>query len=383
MIKHERPQMRRLMAVPLLLASAVVGAAALPAQAATQHDQGGAAFTNSSQPVVADAVRAYPGTTVPAGAVRADDLPNVVQAQFATLTATPAPAAIGSTITISGTLTGLTNSGWVPLPTQTVTFTDTGDPSEAIASATTDANGNFTTTAIVTGTLGSPYEVQASWTDPQNAGVQANDWLTIQTPSVAGLSDFTVAYSPYGDITAQGTIAESNRAVPPGSLDLQFSANGSTGWKTIKKIAWAGSVEFNTTFFYGQSGYWRAFYPGDSSHLAATSPVRKAWRWSTYTSKISASAHRVSPHGRLTIAGSLYRYTSIGHKSAYKSEWVEVIFHLTGKKTWYKFGWAKTNSKGHFSFTGHVYGSATYLVIFPGGSGTFACQSPNTLTVTT
>ncbi|GAA4627778.1 hypothetical protein GCM10023196_041400 [Actinoallomurus vinaceus] len=192
-------------------------------------------------------------------------------------------------------------------------------------------------------------------------------------------SSFTVSYDPYANVTINGGLRSDSAIYDALPLTIEYSFDGKTGW-TVKKTVTAdtGANAFNTTFNYNQSGYWRARFAGNATYQAATSPVRKAWRWRTEIHSFKVSPKKVRKNRYVTASGRLIHWTTISKHSGYAGRRVRIIFRFKGKKTWYHLKWTKTNSKGYFKQKVHAYGSGYYAAVFEGGKGTFATGSDNT-----
>ncbi|MEV0398847.1 hypothetical protein [Actinoallomurus sp. NPDC050550] len=190
---------------------------------------------------------------------------------------------------------------------------------------------------------------------------------------------FAVSYDPWGKVTVDGVLRGDPSVVTVLPLAIEFSTDGKTGW-SVKKTVKAGTdtSSFHTSLYYNMSGYWRARFAGDATYQAATSSVRKAWRWRTEIHSFKVSPKKVRKNRYATASGRLIRWTTLTKHGGYSGRKVRIVFRFKGKKTWYHLAWAKTNSKGYFSKKVHAYGSGYYGAIFEGGSGTFATASDNT-----
>ncbi|GAA0352181.1 hypothetical protein NE235_32490 [Actinoallomurus spadix] len=190
---------------------------------------------------------------------------------------------------------------------------------------------------------------------------------------------FSVSYDPFANVTVNGGLRSDSAIYSALPLTIEYSSDGKTGWTVKKNVtADSGGNAFNATFYYGRSGYWRARFAGDGTYQAATSPVRKAWRWRTEIHKFKVSPKKVRKNHYVTASGSLIRWFSDTRHGGYSGRKVRIIFRFKGKKTWYHLAWAKTNGKGKFSKKVRAYGKGYYAAEFEGGSGTFASESSNT-----
>ncbi|WP_460342911.1 hypothetical protein [Actinoallomurus acanthiterrae] len=190
---------------------------------------------------------------------------------------------------------------------------------------------------------------------------------------------FTVSYDPWGKVTVDGVLRGDPSAVTVLPLTIEYSADGKTGWAVKKTVnSSTQTSEFNTSLYYNMSGYWRARFAGDATYQAATSPVRKAWRWRTEIHSFKVSPKKVRKNKYTTASGRLIRWTTLTKHGGYAGQRVRIIFRFKGKKTWYHLKWTKTNSTGYFKQKVHAYGSGYYAAEFEGGKGTFGTDSDNT-----
>ncbi|MEV5710823.1 hypothetical protein [Actinoallomurus sp. NPDC052274] len=196
-------------------------------------------------------------------------------------------------------------------------------------------------------------------------------------PQPIYFDSFTVSYDPFADVTVYGGVRSDSAIYSALPLTIEYSPDGKTGWTVKKKVTAEDGNSFNATFYYGRSGYWRARFAGDATYQAATSPVRKAWRWRTEIHSFKVSPKKVRKNHYVTASGSLIRWFSDTKRGGYSGRKVRIVFRFKGKKTWYHLAWAKTNSKGKFSKKVRAYGSGYYAAVFEGGSGTFASDSAN------
>ncbi|MCO6005220.1 hypothetical protein NE236_09505 [Actinoallomurus purpureus] len=198
-------------------------------------------------------------------------------------------------------------------------------------------------------------------------------------PAPLQFDHFTVSYDPWGNVTADGALRSDSAISSALPLTIEYSSDGQTGW-TVKKTVTTdtGANAFHSTFFNNWSGYYRARFAGDATYQAATSPVRKAWRWRTEIHSFKVSPKKVRKNHYVTASGRLVRWFTNTKHGAYSGRKVEIIFRFKGKKTWYHLAWAKTNSKGNFTKKVKAYGKGYYAAVFRGGKGTFATGSSNT-----
>jgi len=178
----------------------------------------------------------------------------------------------GEPITISGILTGKApGHRREPLSNRSVWATVCWEENSCQfldASADTDANGWYELTLI-------PYrsgyvKVGHGSDDPfvSSAGARSRQVVVLQLSEirefwvvrrggkveVSGTIDFTSGFSP---------------AVTP--IQVQFSANGETGWSTVATLeVGGGQGPFSTVVSNRRGGYWRAYYAGRPDFFASS-----------------------------------------------------------------------------------------------------------------
>ncbi|RFU43434.1 carboxypeptidase regulatory-like domain-containing protein [Actinomadura logoneensis] len=282
----------------------------------------------------------------------------------------------GQTLTLNGTVTYKGNpfvGGGKAVIGQTA---DAGcsAPPMTPQMLTIGADGKFGTTV-------KPSCPGTFYVDSSPAGLYKGGRSTLAHTTVryAGQLAFSATMDPYGQVTAWTTMKSpsgggtSNRR----KVVLEYSSNGTTGWKTVKTFStYNAGYKATTNVYY--SGYWRSRFAGDAKYAPVVSPTKKLWRWSTKMSKLAASKTSIKKNKYITVSGYLYRWnTSKNGYGAFGGQSVRIIFRFKGKKTWYHVKWVKTDRKGHYSAKVRAYGDGYFAAVFGGTSDTWAAGTPN------
>ncbi|MCP2340612.1 carboxypeptidase-like regulatory domain-containing protein [Actinomadura rupiterrae] len=281
----------------------------------------------------------------------------------------------GQPVTLNGAVTykGTAVPGGKAVLGQTPDANCTGAPIPA-QTLTVGADGRFSTT--VKPSCGGTFYV-----DTTPAGLFKGGRVTLGHTAVryAGRLAFSTTMDAYGQVTAWTNLYSPSGGgqVYNRKVVLEYSSNGTTGWKTMKTFSpWNTGYKTSLRVYY--SGYWRSRFLGDTTYAPSVSPVRKLWRWSTKMSKLSASKTSVRKNSYVTVSGTLSRwYVSKGGYGAFGGQTVRIIFRFKGKKTWYHVKWVKTDKKGHFSAKVRAYGDGYFAAVFGGTSDTWAAGTPN------
>jgi hypothetical protein len=182
----------------------------------------------------------------------------------------------GGTISASGTLQWKAASGWQPLAGKTVGADGCGIQ----GSTTTDADGDFSFPAGPS-LQGLDCTLTTGWQsdDPFKKDAAAAPKATIVQP--VSFLDFAAARTDAGDVTVEGHLAFPGSGTPwPVPADVQFSANGKSGWTTVDSgvtAEWDGTgYGFGATVPSTTAGYWRATFTGGKQFANATSTVAYA-----------------------------------------------------------------------------------------------------------
>jgi hypothetical protein len=275
----------------------------------------------------------------------------------------------GEPAKISGLAEVFTGGAWRPLAGATVTEEWSSDMGGATSRPVTGADGRFTG------------ELKMSRTGTAHVSVSDGTFLNTspeKTVQVAvarktSISGFTVSMDEYAALTAGGYL-HTGSSTPAGADNhvlLQYSADGKTGWTTVKTVTPGnGDPEtgsrFKGTFDTSGKGYYRAYFAGSANWQASYSPVLHAERTKTRVTGANASPEPVTKGRTITVVGTLQHYTSSAWK-AYSGQKVKILFRPKGSGTWYDKGDTTTRSNGSFSkgFTAQSDGTWVAVLLHP------------------
>ena len=307
----------------------------------------------------------------------------------------------GSGDTVTGTLSYLPfdkGTAYKPLGDQPVSLynPDSSYPGTAVATATTNASGDFSFKL-------SAAEVDASTSWTVDAGNSVGDRrfgpaevtlaLTVQIPTV--ITNFHVKLSQYWGLSFSGCLNQPKDGpsgqIPPSAATVAFQySSGKNGpWHTLVKnvpmsgmdcgrgglwYTWTATAPLNYA-------YYRLSYSGGKpyagyAYLASASTPTLAWKYADRVTGFSVSPHVVGSNGQLTVKGQLQFYSDYTWHD-YASQTIYVIFRQKGSSTWYWIVKAKTSSSGRFSATfKDSPGSATWSAEFEGNSSHLSTAPP-------
>ncbi|MER5685618.1 hypothetical protein [Streptomyces sp. NPDC002205] len=288
-----------------------------------------------------------------------------------TLDATDVYVKAGQPATVSGTAEVYVGGAWKPLAGAVVDEVwNDGDGGPGVASRpVTGADGRFTGNLTVP--RSGRVEVQVrTGTYLGYSGFQTVHVYVANKTSVTG---FTATLNKYSELTAKGRLNTGTQIPSDGvnKVELQYSADGRTGWKTVKTVTpGSGDPEtgapFKGTFDAPYKGYYRAHFKGSRGFQESYSAVVYAKRTPTRITDGNASPEPVHKGRTITYKGKLQRYTS-GAWKAYADQKVKILFRPKGSSTWYDMGNTYTRSDGTFSkgFTASKDGTWVAVLLYP------------------
>jgi len=326
-------------------------------------------------------VPAVQGTSLAATSPNTQDLPQYAQTS---ITATAAPAAYGSQ-TVTGHLTYQPPSGFTPAEAPAgVQITATAGPHTV--TTTTESDGYFSLALpAITGTT--------TWL----ISSQANDLAS--TPFLAGTEyslgatqlwpvkiSFSASLNEAGQLTVEACMSPTISQRPPADdplMDFEWRSRGSGPWhgfgdqSTMPGVGGcAGLGVIARGAPPAPSAYYRAYFAGDNVYAsAASASTGRVWSYPTRFQEFRASPRSVKAGRKVTISGIL-QYQAGSKWLAYGHEPVVVLFASTRHaKTWYYLTgheFARTNSKGVFSWTSTDIRTEYWKVLYAGNDRHFA-----------
>lgn len=261
----------------------------------------------------------------------------------------------GDKITVAGTLEYQSGTQWKPLAGTPVELDFASGGMTEAGRVTTAANGRFSLSRRPEGD--ETYEMATS-THLYNSWIQHSTAdVSVKVTATTTFTEFTATLNDLARLRVTGRL----RLVGDSDddqikVDIQYSANGKTGWSTRKTVKTGFGKQFAVEDMKGQAdGYWRLRYAGSTAKdiKASTSKVLRKNRALTRIKGANASPEPVRKGRTLTVTGVLQEAkpgtTTWQAWKAYGSRQVQIIFQPRGKKTWYLMGTVTTKANGSFS----------------------------------
>ncbi|MET8097530.1 hypothetical protein ABZV29_13785 [Streptomyces sp. NPDC005236] len=286
-----------------------------------------------------------------------------------TLNAADLDVRAGQAATVSGTAEVYVGGAWKPLAGATVDEIWSDEFGGVASRPVTGADGRFS--GQLTLPKSGSVEVQVrsgtflNWSPSQQ--------VKVYVASKTSLTGFTATLDKYAGLTAKGRL-HTGSSVPAGAdnkVELQYSADGKTGWKTMKTVTPGSSdpesgASFKGTFDAPYKGYYRAHFKGSRNWQESYSSVVHATRTPTRIVDGNAAPEPVRKGRTITYKGKLQHYTS-GAWKAYAGQQVKILFKPKGSTGWYDMGNATTRTDGTFSkgFTASKDGTWVAVLLYP------------------
>ena len=235
---------------------------------------------------------------------------------------------------------------WVPLTGVDVRL---GDSAVTIGSSPADAAGHVsfthlfrsqTTLTMSYSTNPPPFVAYATASLPLTVIVAAQPYWT--QPSINEFSELVLK----GSVYAPGGVAP---YIPGGTLYVQQSATGTSGWRTLGYLTLKAGGSFNTVAYVAKpSGYWRLVVvpTGTGFHTAATKPIKLS-RVVTRIASVTAPT-TVRKGGYATVRGVVQAQTGTTWKAISRAQ-VYVFFRAKGTTTWRAVAGVYASRTGVFS----------------------------------
>lgn len=286
-----------------------------------------------------------------------------------TLDSTDVYVKAGQPATVSGTAEVYLDGVWKPLAGAVVDEVwDSGDGGHGVGAApVTGADGRFTAGLTVPKTGRVDVQVRTG-TYLRYSGYETVNVYVANTTSLTG---FTATLNKYSELTAKGLLVTGRQMPSSATVELQYSADGKTGWQTMKTVTASGGepdtgIPFKGTFDAPYKGYYRAHFKGSRDFQESYSSVVHAQRTPTRIIDGNASPEPVRKGRTITYKGKLQHYTS-GAWRAYGGQKVKILFRPKGATGWYDMGNTYTRSDGTFSkgFTASKDGTWVAVLLYP------------------
>jgi hypothetical protein len=283
----------------------------------------------------------------------------------------------GKTFTVKGSVLKLTDDGWKPFADAPLVTTP--QPPDSYRYTTPGLMGTGTSTA--TGTFS--YPVTATKTTYYYSYVQPSAYLStlpyaenyITVPTAGSFKDVKLTVDAYRQVTAKGKLLGSCGTA---ALTLQYSKNGSSGWKTIGSgkagDQYSSGCSFSLKGYGSTDGYYRVRHAESDRMLEAISAKKRLNRVETRIIGFDMTPNSPAVNGKLTAKGTL-QYKSGGKWKAYKGGKIVVVFRPKGDSNWYWTVKGTTDSKGHFSLRTKAYQDGTWATYLAADAKHFYSES--------
>jgi hypothetical protein len=260
----------------------------------------------------------------------------------------------GDKINVTGTLQYQSGTEWKPLSGIPLEMDYKDCTTCSPVEATTDANGRFSFVKYPYGSK-SVFEV-AFPPYPYNPWIRrtATADVTVAVTATTKFTEFTARLDEYAQLEVTGILDVIGRDTSDAvSVDIQYSANGTSGWTTKKTVKTSFGSQFIVEKLPGYTdGYWRLRYAG-STTKDIKGTVSKSLRKNRALTRIkdaNASPEPVSKGRTITVKGVLQeRKAGTSTWKAYGGKKVQILFRPKGKSTWYLMATVTTKTNGSFS----------------------------------
>ncbi|WP_067794584.1 hypothetical protein [Actinomadura formosensis] len=170
-----------------------------------------------------------------------------------------------------------------------------------------------------------------------------------------------------GTVTMSGRLLAGGAAVKGATVDVEFSANGTSGWTRAGQGTTSSTGAFSVGAPATRDGYWRVRYAGSSAYRPAVSGADFVdARYRTAITSFNAAPEPVRKGRALTVQGKLSRY--VGGWKPGSGATVKIYFRRAGTSSWALAGTTRSASDGVFrtSFTAKLDG--TWRAVYPGSA---------------
>ncbi|WP_329300517.1 hypothetical protein OG410_20450 [Streptomyces sp. NBC_00659] len=275
----------------------------------------------------------------------------------------------GDKINVTGTLQYQSGTEWKPLSGSPLEMDYKDCTTCSPTASTTDANGRFSFVKHPYGSK-SIYEV-AFQPYPYNPFIQRTSTadVTVAVTATTKFTEFTARLDEYARLEVTGSVdlvgRDTNDRI---AVDIQYSANGTTGWSTKKTVQTTNSSQFIVERLPGYTdGYWRLHYAGSTTKdiKGGVSSSLRRNRALTRIKDANASPEPVTKGRTITVKGVLQeRAAGSTTWKAYGAKKVQILFRPKGKTTWYLMSTVTTASNGSFSKGFKAQQDGTWVPVF-------------------
>jgi len=170
-----------------------------------------------------------------------------------------------------------------------------------------------------------------------------------------------------GTVTTSGRLLAGGAAVKGATVDIEFSANGTSGWTRVGQGTTGSTGAFSVGAPAARDGYWRVRYAGSSAYRPAMSGVDFVdARYRTAITSYNAAPEPVRKGRALTVQGKLSRY--VGGWKPGSGGTVKIYFRRAGTSSWALAGTTRSASNGVFRKSFAAERDGTWRAVYPGSS---------------
>ncbi|MFH9858555.1 hypothetical protein [Streptomyces sp. NPDC017202] len=274
----------------------------------------------------------------------------------------------GDKLTVTGTLEYRSGTEWKPLAGIPLEMDYKDSSTSHAVDATTGVDGRFSFVAHPYGKT--VYEVGFP-PYPYNAWIQrtATADVTVAVASPTRFTEFTARLDEYARLEVTGILRSLGDSFSDRiNVDIQYSANGTTGWTTRKTVRTGFDEQFIVEALPGYTdGYWRLRYAGSTAKdiKGSVSAGLRRNRTDTRIKGANASPEPVRKGRTITVTGVLQeRGAGTSTWKAYGGRKAQILFRPKGAKSWYLMATVTTKSNGSFSKGFKAQKDGTWVPVF-------------------
>ncbi|MGY5114410.1 hypothetical protein ACWC2H_00800 [Streptomyces sp. 900105755] len=287
------------------------------------------------------------------------------------------PVRSGATVTLSGRATWTEQASPYtvhPLAGRTiqVTYHDGGSTPAVTTSVVTGADGSYS--VQVTVSRPGSFSLASAAEAPYFTNAWADVTQQVQMP--LSITGFKATLGADHKVTAGGKLAATVSRSPGlagQAVDLEYSANGRTGWTRVATGKAAADGSFTIGAANRASGWYRAHHRASTTYQDQVSNAVKKSRTASRITSLKITPQPVTKGKTLTLTGVLQHNTTAW--KAYGGQRVAVLFRATGSTTWKTVTTVTTNSTGHFTAKPKATRDGTWVIDYAGNSTHFASRS--------
>jgi hypothetical protein len=293
----------------------------------------------------------------------------------ASLIAPPQPIAVGTGVAVEGKILRHSDNGLVPADNMYVSaYLDRGSDTEVrLGGDMVQKDGTFRLTVSPPGA--GKLSVRTSGNVFLDGSEVDLGFLDVRPPSSFTYFDASPEPVAQDDLVyGHGSLKATDKGKTIGlgevRTQLQFSADGKTGWTSVGMGTTDRSGYLYVHAPARRDGYWRLSYDGDTTHMPSVSvPDYVDVKYRTSISSFNASPEPVKKGRTITVSGKLNRY--VGAWGALGGKTVYIYFRSYGSPYRYYKGVATSDRYGKWSkgfkavqdgtWTARYKGDGTYL----------------------